>query len=369
MHKITFYPIGNADCCFIESEGGQNFLFDYADMRDKDDEDDLRIDLENAVRSKLEAKKKDFFDVVVFTHADRDHINRFSDLFYLEHASKYQSDERIKINDLWVPSAVICGDEVSDEAKILRAEARYRLKKKKGIRVFSRPEVLKGWFEEEGMKMADYAECLVDAGKLVPGFEVETTGIEFFVHSPFASRQDDGSLVERNDCSIVVQVCFKNNDHITKVILSADTIWEAWEEIVKISKYHKNEHRLEYDIIKLPHHCSYLSLSDEKGKDKTIPKENVDCLFKKANTGALIISTSDPIPSKDTDQPPHRQAANYYKDLMKELKGEFVVTMEHPKASKPEPIEITIENTGATLKKSLVGIGPYITSKESRRAG
>ena len=40
MHKITFYPIGNADCCFIESEGGQNFLFDYADMRDKDDEDD-----------------------------------------------------------------------------------------------------------------------------------------------------------------------------------------------------------------------------------------------------------------------------------------------------------------------------------------
>lgn len=369
MHKITFYPIGNADCCLIESEEGRNFLFDYADMRDKDDEDDLRIDLENAIRSKLEAKERDYLDVVVFTHADRDHIKRFSELFYLRHAEKYQSEDRIKINDMWVPSAVICGDELKDEAKILRAEARYRLKKKKGIRVFSRPEVLKEWFDEEGLDMADYAECLVDAGKLVPGFELDSTGIEFFVHSPFASRQDDGTLIERNDCSIVVQVCLKNGDHVTKMILSADTIWEAWEEIVKISKYHKNESRLEYDIFELPHHCSYLSLSDEKGKDKTTPKDSVDWLFKKANPGALIISTSNPIPDEDTDQPPHRQAANYYKDLMKELKGEFVVTMEHPKVSKPEPIEITIEDTGATLKKSLVWIGPYITSKESRRAG
>lgn len=369
MHKLTFYPIGNADCCFLETEKGKNILFDYADMRDKEDEKDLRIDLENAIRSKLEAKEIDYFDVVVFTHADSDHINRFSDLFYLNYSDKYQSDERIKIKEIWVPAGIIYGDDLVDEAKILRKEARYRIKKKKGIKVFSRPEVLKKWFEEEDLDIDDYSDFFVDAGKLVPGLSLESDDVEFFVHSPFASRQDDGTLVDKNECSIVVQACFKSGELISKLILSADTIWESWEEIVKITKYHKREERLEYDVFKLPHHCSYLSLSDEKGKDKTEPKKNVDWLFKKGNTSAIIVSTSDPIPSSDTDQPPHRQAANYYKDLVKDFKGEFVVTMEHPKVSKPEILEITIESTGATLLKSSTGVATYISTRSSHRAG
>jgi beta-lactamase superfamily II metal-dependent hydrolase len=371
MHRITFYPIGNADCCFIETDGGKNFLFDYGNMRNKDDEEDLRVDLEAAVRSKLEEKEVDFVDVLAITHADNDHLNKFSELFYLNHAEKYQSKDRIKINELWVPSAVICSDKINDsEAKILRAEARHRLKNKQGIKVFSRPEFIDDWFEEEGLNADDYAEFFVDAGTLVPGLDIDSDGIEFFVHSPFASRQDDGTLVERNDCSIVVQCCFKSGDTITRFILGSDTAWEAWEEIVKISEYHENEERLQYDIFKLPHHCSYTTLSDDKGKDKTEPKEKVEWLFRQANTGAVIVATCDPIPSEDTDQPPHRQAAKFYKDLMNELSGEFIVTMEHPSVSKPEPIEITIESTCATLKKSsLGGLGTFISIRPSRRAG
>ena len=33
----------------------------------------------------------------------------------------------------------------------------------------------------------------------------------------------------------------------------------------------------------------------------------------------------------DSDQPPHRQAATYYKEQVQAQGGEYAVTMEHPK--------------------------------------
>ena len=30
MHRLTFYPLGNADCCLIDLANGQKILFDYA---------------------------------------------------------------------------------------------------------------------------------------------------------------------------------------------------------------------------------------------------------------------------------------------------------------------------------------------------
>lgn len=368
MQRLTFYPLGNADCCLIETEK-MKILFDYANVKNIDDETDLRIDLENAIRNKwIDGKRKDF-DIVVFTHADDDHYKKFSELFYLEHAEKYQSDERIKIKELWVPAATICDDSLKDEGKILRTEARHRLRNRKGIRVFSSPDILRKWFENEGLDIEQYRDCLVNAGKLVPGYNLDSEGVEFFAHSPFALRQDDGTLVDRNECSIVVQASFKNGDLLTKVIMSADTTCDAWKEIVNITKYHKNEHRLKYDIFKLPHHCSYLSLNNEKGKDITTPLEEVDWMFKQAEKRAIIVSTSCPIPGEDTDQPPHRQAAKYYMNLMKDYEGEFKVTMEHPKVTKPEPLEITIDETGATALKTVISVGASMSSQPARRVG
>lgn len=45
MHTVTFYNIGNADCIRVELANGKQLLFDYSDMRDPNDEDDLRCDL------------------------------------------------------------------------------------------------------------------------------------------------------------------------------------------------------------------------------------------------------------------------------------------------------------------------------------
>ena len=146
MHKITLFPLGNADCCRIDLECGKKILFDFADSRDPEDEDDLRCDLPKELREDLEESNRDYFDVVAFSHLDKDHFNGATEFFFLEHAKKYQSDDRIKMNVMWVPAALITeqGPE-DDEARILQKEARHRFREKKGIRVFSRPERLRQW--------------------------------------------------------------------------------------------------------------------------------------------------------------------------------------------------------------------------------
>jgi hypothetical protein len=353
MHKITFFPLGNADCCRIDTSGGKKFLFDYANKRDPDDKKDKRIDLSAELKKDLKAAKRDGYDVVGFTHLDDDHVCGAPNFFFFEHAEKYQSKDRAKIAQMWVPAAVIVENRPDGDAGVVQAEARYRLKNKKGIRVFSRPDHLRDWMKKQNLNIDDYGDFIIDAGRVVPDFTLIDDGIEFFVHSPFAERCDDDTIIDRNDASLVFQVRFAEGETQTDLILGADTTHEICASIVKVTKYHKREDRLRWNIFKLPHHCSYLALGPEKGKDKTTPVEEVKWLFEEqSQEGCYVVSTSDPIPGKDTDQPPHRQAANYYKGVMADRDGDFMVTMEHPSSDAPEPIVFEVAPDGVKCLQS-----------------
>lgn len=369
MHQLTFYPIGNADCCLIDLAGGKKLLIDYADRRDPNNDTDLRIDLESAIKDHLKAAGQTF-DVVAFTHADDDHIHGASNIFYLDHAKKYQSDDRIKIKELWVPAAMIVEKGVKEEAQVLRAEARHRLCEGTGIRVFSQPEKLKKWLEGEGLTLEDRKHLITNAGELVQGFTKSDELVEFFVHSPFVAQLNDKKL-DRNDCSLVFQATFYDNGQETRLILGADTTHEVLTQIIEVTKHYGNHDRLAWDIFKIPHHCSYLSLSNEKGDDITEPNSEIKWLYEKqGNKGGILVSTSKPIPTDHSDrQPPHHQAANYYKQCADAIGGEFQVTMEYPKSTRPEPLIITIDESGATVKKSILGSGSMITRRPGPRAG
>lgn len=369
MHKVTFFPLGNADTCRINLEGDQKLLFDFAHWKDAEDENDLRIDLAKSLREDLEEAERDDFDIVAFTHVDDDHIHGATEFFHLDHAKKYQGDDLIKIKTLWVPAAVIIEEGLKDEAAVIRAEARHRLKKNYGIRVFSRPDALKEWLENEGLTIESRSHLITDAGKLVPGFTTESEGVEFFVHSPFSKTSEEGDLVQRNEASLVFQARFVVSETETRMLLAADTTYEIWNDIVNITKYKNNEGRLIWDIFKLPHHCSYKSLGPEKGKKKTTPSEQVKWLLEQGQNGALIVSSSKIIPETDETQPPHFQAAATYKDRATDLDGEFVVTMEHPKSTAPDKLIVEIDGGGATLKKSIIAGGAAIISRPAPRAG
>jgi len=371
MPKLTFFPLGNADCCLIDLAGGQKLLFDYAAVRDPSDDQDRRIDLPGVLRQDLEASGRKSYDVVAITHLDKDHYAGASDLFYLEHAKKYQDEDRIKVDSLWVPAAVIIEEAPEDpEARIIQAEARHRLLEGKGIRIFSRPETLKDWLREHNLSVEDRAHLITDAGRLVPEFSKTEDGAEFFVHSPFATRQDECTVVDRNKDSIAVQATFKCGATETKAILSADVDHKTLAAIVEVTRYKKNECRLEWDIFKLPHHCSYLALGPEKGEEKTAPVPEVQWLFEQqGRNGAVVVSPSWPIPSTDEVEPPHLQAAEYYREVANDLDGEFKVTMEHPRIFEPAPLVISICDFGATIEKQMIPAATVITGRRAPRAG
>ena len=70
-------------------------------------------------------------------------------------------------------------------------------------------------------------------------------------------------------------------------------------------------------------------------------------------------------------QPPHKQAAAYYRDMVKDMGGEFIVTMEHPSVSRPDELEIAIceGEGGATVQKRATSAATIATEMRAPRAG
>ena len=331
-------------------------LVDFADMANKDDENDKRCDLTQLLSDDFEKADVEEYHIVAFSHLDDDHCHLASEYFWLDHAKTYQSDDRKKIGTLWVPAGVITEEGLTGDARAIRQEAHHRLKAGKGIVVFSRPERLKDWLKDNGLTVEDRADCFVDAGKIVPGLTIAADAVEVFAHSPHATRTDENGIEDRNGDSLVFQMRFREGSYDTDVLFAADVSHEVLAEIVDITKYHKNDDRLHWNIYKLPHHCSYTAIGPDKGTDKTEPTDQIQWLCEdQGETAGYILSSSNPIPGSGSDadkdvQPPHRQAANYYREDVVES-GHFLVTMESPKTSAPKPIEIEIGSKGA-LKKA-----------------
>lgn len=371
LHKLTFFPLGNADCCRIDLEGGEEILFDYADTRCADDSTDLRIDLPNELRHDLKNANRNHYEVVAFTHLDKDHICGSSHFFYLEHATKYQSEDRIKINELWVPAAAIIEEGCEDEDRIIRAEARYRLREGKGIRIFSRPTKLREWLENAGLTLESRAHLITDAGQLIPGFALGVQQVEFFVHSPFATRLDGAGLVDRNIDSLAVQATFASGGVLTRLFLGSDLDQVALADIVKVTRAKQRDERLQNDISKLCHHVSYTAIGPDKGRDKTQPVPEIKWMMEdQLPSGAILIGTCKPIPSDDADlQPPHRQAAAYYEDCADQVGGQFKVTMEYPSKFRPEKLIVEIDAAKGRIKKRVIGGAAAAVTSRAPRAG
>ena len=372
MLTMTVYPVGDADTCLLDLANGEKILIDYADYHDPDQADEKRIDLADALRQDLRQANRDNYDVVAFTHLDDDHIHGASTFFEFLHAQKYQGEGRIKIKTLWVPAAAITETkkDLCAEARVVQAEARHRLLQGTGIRVFSRPDSLKAWLEGNGRSLDERKHLITDAGELVPDVTTSTHGVEFFVHSPFAEHCD-GDVVQRNDGALVLQATFADAGRQTRIILGADVPCDVLGDIVRVSRYYGNDDRLLWDVFKLPHHCSYTSLGPDQGAEETVPIPNVAWLYEKQGQArGILVSSSRPIPSDDKDkQPPHRQAAAYYRKQATRLGGEFLVTMSHPTEGAPRPIVIAIDHLGATTKKPGLSGAAFVPSVRAPRAG
>ncbi len=323
----------------------------------------------------MKAAGRSSYSVVAFTHLDDDHCLGSPDFFHLEWAVKYQGGDRKKIETLWVPAGAITEEGMEGDSRIIRQEACHRLLTGKGILVFSRPERLKAWFEARGLDINDFLHCFVDAGKLVRAFTVDGDGVEFFVHSPHAKRTDERGIGDRNGDSLVFQARFREDGRYTDFLFTGDVNHEVLSEIVDITRFHGNDDRLHWNVYHLPHHCSYTAIGLIKGDDKTRPVEQVRWLCEEqGEANGFIISPSKPIPLKGTAgdkdvQPPHRQAANYYKEDVLANPRNLLVTMADPSSFNPKAIVLRITGDGAVKIPSGTGGSAAAASVTAPRAG
>jgi hypothetical protein len=174
---------------------------------------------------------------------------------------------------------------------------------------------------------------------------------------------------------VVFQATFLEGTRQTRALFMSDIDHEAIEQIVKTSKRHNNEERLLWDIFKVPHHCSYTAIGPDKGEDETKPTDEVKWLYEtQGQERHTMMSTSKSIPIKGSNedkdvQPPHRQAAAYYKRVANAKDGQFKVTMDLPSASKPKPTKIEITDRGARLLTVSATVGAASIVSTPARAG
>lgn len=373
-HSITFFPLGNADTSRIDLANGRKILFDYADMRNPAEENDKRVDLPQLLKEDLKAAKRTSYDVVAFTHLDDDHTRGAEKFFWFQ---AHQGPDKIKIGTMWVPAALLLEsrDNLEPSARAVQAEARHRFKEGKDIIVFSRPGRLRDWCERNGIDFDSKQGILYDAGQLAPGFNIDVDGLEFFIHAPLGHVQDKRDDVDRNNDSLVMQALFKVQGVETSVLLTSDAKLGALSAIVGATKKYRNEKRLESHIYKNPHHCSYHSVGDVKGEDKTTPHPDVKWLLEvQGQKGMIQVISSEPIPVKgskeDIDiQPPHREAYAYYKDVNALKAGETEVTMEFPNEVSPKPLKIVIGALRGRIERAVVSSAGYANTHRGSRAG
>jgi hypothetical protein len=111
-----------------------------------------------------------------------------------------------------------------------------------------------------------------------------------------------------------------------------------------------------------------------KGTYETEPKPLVEEILLAGNEGGYIVSSSCPIldtkEGREQTQPPHTQAKKCYQRYLDKTDGaKFLVTMEEPNATRPEPLEFKVEAQGLSLASAAVSAASLIISKPAPRAG
>ncbi|WP_287880654.1 MBL fold metallo-hydrolase [Aquitalea sp.] len=361
MATITFYPVGTGDTSQIVLDDGRRILMDFRHLTAGEDEGTKVIDLAARLNEELKEAGRDYFDVVIFTHADLDHIRNSHEFFELPGAGPqtYTGNGRIKVHEFWVPAAMLFEEvkqkQRGNDYEVLRRELRQRFRDGKGIKVFSRPQALLDWMEKDGLSYEDREHLFEYAGRVVNCFQLDRDGIEFFTHSPFSDSESTAQNVYRNEDSLIFQIRFASEEPIN-LMAFGDSIYDAIDDIVLLSKRNGNTDRLKWDLLSIPHHCSYECLNQTKedperdGDRITLPTAHIRELLKvHAAPNPHLVSSSNPIREDEEAHnrtlPPHIQAKRGYRETVG-LHAPFWVTMEHPSIDEPQPLVFEVGQYG-----------------------
>jgi hypothetical protein len=361
--KLTFFPVDNGDMTLIILESGRKILIDVNIRAAADDPDDDTSDVGTMLRDRLvrDGNGRLFVDAFLLSHPDKDHCTGLKNHFHLGPLSEWsKTADKIVIREIWSSPMVFRraskNHVLCDDALAFCSEARRRVKKYRdtsGLVTDGDRILILG--EDENGKTDDLGAILVKVDELfnrVNGQADATMTTRLLAPHP---KSDDETLEEKrskNQSSTILNFSLAGggNDDAARFLTGGDAEVVIWERLW--DRHSERPDWLTYDILQVPHHCSWHSLSydswSEKG-EKAILCEDARSALGQARPGAIIVASSKPIKDDDND-PPCIRAKREYESIADEVDGVFKCVCEHPTEKNPDTLEIEISGNGPKLK-------------------
>lgn len=355
---ITFFPVGDKNggmtLIRLNNHHKTTILIDCSIPSDKiADSCDVKQELYN--RLPKDDFGRSYVDAFILTHRHDDHLLGFKDNFHLGKISDYDNkSKKILIKELWSSHNFWKPESQSyslcDDAKAFNREMKRRV----------------DLFEETKEIQGDYDRAIVvgtDPEGRTEGKEAISIGIgEAFatinnlnvsscfsgiILGPIGKQKDesDKDFIDKNRQSIVMQITLRNDENITQILYGADAEYRVWSAL---EKEFGALGCLDYDILYIPHHCSWHSISADSQSECDDPQPDAGALaaLSHSNYGACMVSQSKAIKDDDNDPPSFAAKQIYLGIVQKEY---FYCTNEYPSESSPGPLEFNITDRGYQL--------------------
>ncbi len=379
--KITFFPVGNGDMTLITLIDDTNILIDVNIRTAADNPEDDACDVASELRKRIKTddKGRPYVDVFVLSHPDKDHCTGLQNHFHLGKPNDYVDEppegeeKKIFVREIWSSPMVFRraskNHTLTEDAKAFSTEAKRRVKQYKdnyGVGITDGDRILIIG-EDEDQKSEGLEGILKKQGEIFYAINgTHSTAAWMRVLGPFSlQNEEDEKTLVKNHSSIIIQfhiAADASHQDACLFLTGGDAEVAIWNKLW--AKYQYNLDNLKYDLLQIPHHCSWHVLSFDSRSQCDDPKVDADAIsaLSQANEGAFIISTSRAIKDDETDPPCYAAKQEYLK-----ISKNFRCTGEYPNETTHEPMEFTIAVDGiqppGKKKMSAGGAGIAIISE------
>lgn len=376
---VTFFPVGNKNggmtLVKLNDDKKTTILIDCSIGEERVAG---HCDVSQELRSRLptDSDGRPYVDAFMLTHRHDDHVRGFAEHFHLGSLDDYDADKKkIVIREMWSThnfwkpaseSYPLC-----DNAKAFNKEMKRRVdlyKKEKRIQKEGDRSIIVGKDPDGRTKGLDNINYDIGCSFGKINNNDVSDKLDGFILSPIEQQkdEDDECFTNKNRQSLVLQLTVIQGDYKNKLMLAADAECLVWDNLW--GSYKDKKQRLEYDILSVPHHCSWHSLSYDSQSQCDNPKvcEKAKKALSQKKVGAFAVSQSKAIKGSDED-PPSEEAKAVYVDIVG--KSQFVCTNEYPDSEKPEPLEFNLTGDGPQKKsvkeKSKLSVAALASTKEA----
>jgi hypothetical protein len=372
--KIIYFPVGNGDMTLIQTENDINILID-CNIRNPEENPDVMEMLKEYL--KQDDKGRYFVDLFVWSHPDEDHCKGIKDNFYLGKPEDYSvTSDKVFINEIWSSPMVYRrasnNHTLCDDAKALNKEVKRRVNVYKNTYLRGNEgDYVLILGEDENGKTDDIDNIVVKLDYATSNINDKPQSYiesRLLGPSPKCDLDEDEEKLGKNHSSVIMNYKLLAGNSYMNFLSAGDAEVVCLEALNSRMTGNYTGHHLDYDVLQVPHHCSWHALSHdslkEKGDSAEVSAEALDCLSH-ANSGAFIVASCRKIENDANNPPAHKAKKEYQKIVQsKDVQGDFKCVADF----KDKPLVLILEDGKITIE-STVNLGKSNDSGAVNRKG